>query len=584
METRMSLVHTGITLKNSKYSAIRHGAVRAPGRGHSLLRNGVNKKTMTLAVLLFVALTGCNFTPLKYDLGLYERAPAVYTVTYKAPGREGTPPGPQTVPADGTAAERTITLATPGSLEWTGREFTGWLTAEGMAKGKDPQHLDDPSYGGPADGSYTVTKDTTFYAQWEGAYNIIYYPNNASDGGYGEPFAEVTGVTSSVKVAYPEGLTKDGYVFVCWTTDRDGAELPRYRWDSAEDEETFVTVTSNVTLYAQWGYSVTYDAKGGAGGTLPPTQYLLEGEEHTVEAPAGTLTKGGRNFIGWGIGSGVDRDLYVPGGGYKTAVSYSNAVDGSITLDAVYLGDPCEGGWVFYDNKGTQWASDEWRFLVAMPTDLEVGGREHLTGYVDKYYFQTEWSPLDGEFYSNIPGTQTGTGTGKENTELLYNFMSTGDAWRDKLTGSASYYGATAGEGWFLPSIGELEALYTFVKNAGAINGFTPMSGAYWSSSQDNGSIYNRGESPNWNPADWWLEEEAPADYPTSQAMRAWALLFGEWVIESDTAVLGYDGAVYPRDANVVYNKNGEETAPVQGVPFTHTKNAIHKVRPVRRF
>jgi hypothetical protein len=311
------------------------------------------------------------------------------------------------------------------------------------------------------------------------------------------------------------------------------------------------------------------------------TLYLLSSDEPYMVVSGGTLKKNGQAFIGWRLGAGADGDLYVPeddNAPHKTLTSLEDkAVGGSIDLYAVYLGDPCEGGVVFFDNKGTQWASDEWRFLVAAPSDMVVPGRliHEEKDLAARFYFEKEHSPIDREFYSNILGTEEGIGTGKKNTELLYNFMSTGDDWRGDLTGSASYYGAAYVSGskddWFLPSIGELEKMYTYKDALG-------MTGVYWSSTQDEVSIQYVGDnSLDWNPSDEWLNDPEQVNYPRSQALRAWALPFEPWDGE-------WMGVYESTGENKWQPSGGYIPALEPGEPAPHSKNALHKVRPVRRF
>jgi uncharacterized repeat protein (TIGR02543 family) len=486
-----------------------------------------------------------------------------YTVTYKAPGVDkDNVPVPQAVPAGGTDAERTITLA--DAPEWTGHTFMGWLTPEGTKQRGD---------------KYLVTGNATFYAQWTDAYSIIYYPNNASDGG-GEPFAVVTGVTGSVPVAYPEGLTRDGYVFVGWTEAKNGLGT-RYRWDSPTN--AYVTVVENNTLilYAQWGYSVTYDLNGATTGTPPPTAYLLPGETHRVAAPEGTLTKGSRKFIGWRLGAGADGPLYLPPDNdsnapsdYKKHLSISDALDGNIDLYALYMGDRCEGGLVFYD-KGSY--SDDWRFLAAAPADLSVSGRIIYGGedLADRFYFEKEFLSYDREFYENVTNVNVealtdpaegaaAIGEGKANTETLNNY--TGNYGGVTLGGSAAYYCDTYVSGnkddWFLPSIGELKALYTFVSENGNTPGLDTEHGVYWSSNQH------------------YDITKAPEDLQyqgVNQAFEAWVLRFVK-------SAESWTGQFAWKNFDVWGTEGSEIPYLVPGVPSTHSKNALHKVRPVRRF
>ncbi|MDR1786081.1 MAG: InlB B-repeat-containing protein, partial [Spirochaetaceae bacterium] len=223
------------------------------------------------AASLAGVLAGCDFNRIKYDLGIFEKHQD-YTVTYEAPGADGPVPQPETV-TGGTS----ITLAGQGALAREGYKFDGWLTPEGLRQ--------------PGE-SYTVTENITFYAQWTQVFTVTYDLN----GGSGKKPADVTGVAGLVQVASAADLTPPpGKVFVGWTKNKNG-EGTRYRSDSTASNK--ITVTGNITLYAQWGYSVTYNANGATAGTPPATAYLLPGETLTV-ASGRTLKKNGMNFIAW---------------------------------------------------------------------------------------------------------------------------------------------------------------------------------------------------------------------------------------------------------------------------------------------
>jgi hypothetical protein len=125
------------------------------------------------------------------------------------------------------------------------------------------------------------------------------------------------------------------------------------------------------------------------------------------------------------------------------------------------------GGYVFYD-KG--YYSDGWRYLEAAPTSSE---------------FNAIW----GEWL-DIPGTQTGIGAGRNNTNLIVDFQ-----------GGSSEPGTAAQRcvaliingysDWFLPSKEELNLMYERLHLQGIGDFGQPtndewwMNWWYWSSSQD---------------------------------------------------------------------------------------------------
>jgi hypothetical protein len=116
------------------------------------------------------------------------------------------------------------------------------------------------------------------------------------------------------------------------------------------------------------------------------------------------------------------------------------------------------GGWIFYD-KGAY--SEGWRYLEAAPAERE--------------FFNIAWGS-DG---TDIQGTQTAVGTGKQNTRLIIDALS-----KKGESGKAAQLCAALNvngyEDWFLPSKDELNLMYKNLKKKG-LGGFD---WAYWSSSQ----------------------------------------------------------------------------------------------------
>ena len=130
------------------------------------------------------------------------------------------------------------------------------------------------------------------------------------------------------------------------------------------------------------------------------------------------------------------------------------------------------GGLIFYD-KGVY--SDGWRYLEAAPTEHSLrfyNGLEYEDGL--------RWG-VEGR-HSNVPGTKTEVGTGKQNTAIILRFG-----------GEAASFCARFDFGgfkdWFLPSIDELALMYQNLYQRG-LGGFNEDMG-YWSSSFDKVSNYD---------------------------------------------------------------------------------------------
>jgi uncharacterized repeat protein (TIGR02543 family) len=267
------------------------------GAGGIKMRNAMNKKTMTLAVLLLAALTGCNFTHLKYDLGLSDKpsdtpsGQVTYTVFYNANGGDGIAPTQNPVPADGTVEERTITLASPEpdpdndypGLTWPGHSFLGWLTAEGTMQ--------------PGD-EYIVTNNTVFYAQWTGKYTVVFEPNGATSGA--APIIEPIAAGESVSLPDQGILEKTGYTFAGWNTQKQGggtlypaADLP-----TTAPFSSFTPVNDAITLYAQWTPKqyIVYFVENEGGTPSQASMTVTYGQSYGTLA---SVSRSGYQFDGW---------------------------------------------------------------------------------------------------------------------------------------------------------------------------------------------------------------------------------------------------------------------------------------------
>ncbi|MDR3302273.1 MAG: DUF1566 domain-containing protein [Spirochaetaceae bacterium] len=116
------------------------------------------------------------------------------------------------------------------------------------------------------------------------------------------------------------------------------------------------------------------------------------------------------------------------------------------------------GGWIFYD-KGE--FSDGWRYLEAAPVDISV---------------TAAW----GAYPDGVPGTATGIGAGKANTQIIVTKYPTPSNYAANCC-DAYVYGLF--DDWFLPSKDELNLMWTNLKRLDLV----PFNGiSYWSSSQSN--------------------------------------------------------------------------------------------------
>jgi uncharacterized repeat protein (TIGR02543 family) len=212
----------------------------------------------------------------------------------------------------------------------TGRETSDWEVAEILiyetaTTGAQMQQIEGylkSKYGlwTPAIATKRITNfgstagDLTLYAQWNSY--ITYDSNTATSGRV--PLPQLMVADSAVALSGNVGtLAKTGNSFLGWNTQAN-AQGTAYR---AGDS---YSPTPNITLYAQWGSSVTFDSNTATSGTSPSNRILSAGE--TLTLTSGTITKTGYTFAGWNtLASGA-------GTSYETGTTFTTSTN--ITLFA----------------------------------------------------------------------------------------------------------------------------------------------------------------------------------------------------------------------------------------------------------
>jgi TolB-like protein len=119
------------------------------------------------------------------------------------------------------------------------------------------------------------------------------------------------------------------------------------------------------------------------------------------------------------------------------------------------------GGIIFYVNPN---ANDGWKYLEAAPATTER---------------TVKWGNVA------VKGTGLGVGEGKKNTELIV--MALNDQGENGAAFFCDDFEMNGFDDWFLPSRGELNLMYTRLKERG-LGGF--KSDWYWSSSENTGNSY----------------------------------------------------------------------------------------------
>ena len=113
--------------------------------------------------------------------------------------------------------------------------------------------------------------------------------------------------------------------------------------------------TEDVTFYAKWVsemYTITYNANGATGGTVPETVQVEKGSSFIISANTGNLTKTGYAFTKWSTSTdGTSGQSYAPGYSLtpsKNMTLYAQwgkdyAAMVTVPGGSFYLGDPNNG-------------------------------------------------------------------------------------------------------------------------------------------------------------------------------------------------------------------------------------------------
>ncbi len=162
------------------------------------------------------------------------------------------------------------------AFEKTGYSFAGWAeTANGKVAYNDGE-------------SVTFTESKTLYAKWNAnPYEISFNAN----GGTGNMANQTINYDQTANLT-TVGFTKDGYNFVGWATEENGAKV----YDNGASYTMQSTTT--VTLYAVWSaidYDVVFNSNGGSGTMANQTITF----DDTAKLTKNAFTKTGYSFVGW---------------------------------------------------------------------------------------------------------------------------------------------------------------------------------------------------------------------------------------------------------------------------------------------
>ncbi len=197
---------------------------------------------------------------------------------------------------------------TENAYKRTGYRFNRWNTeADGSGSPFEDKAMVDTT---------TITMDVTLYAQWVKEFTVKYQAN----GGTGPIVKPETYLAGEEVTIANNGFTKTGADFDSWNTKADGSGTT-YK---PGDKHTFKETDSDLTLYAQWTYTVTFDPNGeGSTGEIKPgnKDKAFEKQAYDIpenmsegEDPKPLITRTGYAFNGWNTKADGTGDKYADGG------------------------------------------------------------------------------------------------------------------------------------------------------------------------------------------------------------------------------------------------------------------------------
>ena len=196
---------------------------------------------------------------MEMDTTLYAKWNPTYLVTFETNG------------GSEIASFRARTLEAISSPERAGFTFIGWYTDSEFSKAAEfPQAL---------------SHDITFYAKWAQNFTVTFETNGGSD----------VAALETARIEESPITTLNGNTFAGWYADANCSDESKIAFP--------YNVTQNITLYAKWTaemYTITYDANGADGGTVPERVLVEKGGSFTVSANTGNLIKNGYAFTNWG--------------------------------------------------------------------------------------------------------------------------------------------------------------------------------------------------------------------------------------------------------------------------------------------
>ncbi|MDB4559605.1 fibronectin type III domain-containing protein [Flavobacteriaceae bacterium] len=431
---------------------------------------------------------------LAHKWGLTANLPQTHPYKETAPGKTGQADVTFTAPASdgGSPITSYEVTSSPGGITGTlsgasggtvnikglaiGTAYTFTVTASNAVYTSESSVASSPAItpititDAPTIGTATTLSDSEISVAFTppsngGGSPITSYTVTSSPGGY-----TATGPASPLVVSGLNGGT--GYTFTVTATNAAGTSDASGSSNQATTDTRISDAPSIGTATA--GYeqaTITFSAPAHDGGAAITTYVATSspgGIRGTVSGP------GSGEITVTGLTNGEDYTFTVTAVN-ENGTSAPSSASNSVTPN-VAVGDLLQGGVVYY--------------VAPTPTDLDGDGKVDigLICAVEDQSAAIDWI-LGGLTQSTANGnTLEAIGTGQSNSTAMMNQAGyTGGAAQVAEDYSVTDNGVTYND-WFLPSLEELNEMYSQKNSIEAAAGVTPFGTDYWSSSEHNSS------------------------------------------------------------------------------------------------
>ena len=168
-------------------------------------------------------------------------------------------------------------------------------TVEGISDGSEAEFGTEISFTVTGVYYYTIEENTEIKIS-DGTELFLLYSANGGSGAPSDANGYSSGDTATVSAA--PGITRKGYTFLGWSTDKDASEK------EYSEGETITFSSDTITLYAVWeanAYHVKYYSENVSSVTISTFYYDRAGTLATD-----LFQKRGHTFVGWAIEEGGD--------------------------------------------------------------------------------------------------------------------------------------------------------------------------------------------------------------------------------------------------------------------------------------